>query len=101
MPTFQGIADSGALSPALREVLIAGGSGTERPLIALVIAILALSVWLLVPRLAWIDRDERGPAPREPAITRSDTLVGELVETAPRKPEDITHQTARRTAMHR
>lgn len=101
MPVFQGVADTGALSPALREVLLVGGNGTDRSLIALLVALVVLSLWLLVPRLAWVDHDAPRATPRESVGTQSDTIAGGVPETAPRKPEDITHQTARRSAMRR
>ncbi|HEY8061573.1 MAG TPA: hypothetical protein VID74_02190 [Gemmatimonadales bacterium] len=101
MPTFQGVADSGALSSDLKEVLLVGGNGTDRPLIAFLLALVVVSIWVLLPRLAWMDRDAQAVASPESMTRANDTVAPGAPETAPRKPEDITHQTARRTAMHR
>lgn len=101
MPKFQGVADSGALSPELKEVLLVGGNGTDRSLIAFLLALVVVSLWLLVPRLVWIEGDTPIAASHAAHARPNDTVAPGVPETAPRKPEDITHQTARRTAMHR
>jgi Mg-chelatase subunit ChlD len=101
MPTFQGVADSGALSSDLKEVLLVGGNGTDRSLIAFLLALVVVSIWWLVPRLVWVDHDTQAAVSHESTPRPNDTTVPGAPESAPRKPEDITHQTARRTAMHR
>jgi hypothetical protein len=102
LPTFRGVADSTALPSAVRDALLTGSNaGGNRPVIALLIALLLASVWVLVPRLGWAEPASVAVA-REPSATTTIGAApppGEAI--APRKPEDITHQTARRTAMHR
>jgi hypothetical protein len=101
VPVFQGVADSNALSPALKEILLVGGSTSMRSLVALLMALLIVSAWLLLPRLGWTEEDIQVKRSHPSSVTRSDTVTGAVVEIAPRKPEDITQQTARRTAMKR
>lgn len=101
MPAFRGVADSAALSPALQEALILGGAvGSDRPAIALLVAVLLVVAWLLVIRLESRDREP------EPARDRSNTARtgppdASFEEGPPRKPDDVTHQTARGTAHRR
>ncbi|MGH7592302.1 MAG: hypothetical protein ACRELE_00370 [Gemmatimonadales bacterium] len=101
MPVFQGVADSGVLSPALKEALLVGGNGSDRSLIALLLALVIGSLWLLLPRLVWVDHEPQVSASRDFTTRPSETLSRGAPEGKPRQPEDITHQTARRTAMHR
>ncbi|MGH7524314.1 MAG: hypothetical protein ACREK8_08415 [Gemmatimonadales bacterium] len=101
MPVFQGVADSNALSPALKEILLVGGNSSMRSLVALLMGLLVISAWLLVPRLGWTEEEIQVKRSHPSSVTRSDTVTSAVVETAPRKPADITQQTARRTAMKR
>jgi hypothetical protein len=103
MPAFQAVAEASTLSPALRESLLlgVGGSG-NRPMIALCVALLVAATWLVTQRLGW--RDLRVPvltARERSATTRTDMAPVSTEGGPPRKPEDITNQTARRTALHR
>lgn len=100
LPAYQGIADTGMLSPDMRDALLPGDAGEgNTALIALFLAVVLTATWLLVPRLAWA-RPLVAPvaAGRNVSTTRLAALAR---EAEPRRPEDITHQTARRTAMHR
>jgi hypothetical protein len=103
MPSFQAVADPSALSPALREALLLGvGGGSNRPFVALLMAALVAGIWLLVLRVGWRESIAAVPVARERASTTRTMATGvKTEEGAPRKPEDITHQTARRTAMSR
>jgi hypothetical protein len=103
MPAFQGVAEPAALSPALREALLLGvGGGGDRPFVALLIGVLVAGIWVLAPRLGWRDSFVANPAVRERATTTRTAVTGvKSEEGPPRKPEDITHQTARRTALRR
>ena len=103
MPVFQGVADSTALTPAVRDALLAGANGGgNRSLIGLVLALVVVSLWLLVPRIGWVEPPARPAVHREPATTTKSMPATLAPDPVPaRKPEDITHQTARRTAMHR
>jgi hypothetical protein len=103
MPAFQAVAEPSTVSPALREALLldVGGSG-NRPMIALCVALLVTGIWLATQRLGWRDLSLAVPASRErSATTRTGVAPASTEEGAPRRPEDITHQTARRTALHR
>jgi hypothetical protein len=100
LPTYQGAPDSGLLSPEMREALLPGDAGEgNTPLIALFLAVALTAMWLLVPRLAWArPLVASAAAARNVSTTRLAALAR---EAEPRHPEDITHQTARHTAMHR
>jgi hypothetical protein len=103
MPTFQAVADPSALSPALREVLLLGAGGAgNRPVIALVMVLLVAGIWLVTQRLGWRELAVAAPASRERSTTTRTGAMGAMTEEGPpRKPEDITNQTARRTALRR
>jgi hypothetical protein len=103
MPTFQAVAEPSGLSPALREALLLGvGAGSNRPFVALLMAVLVAGIWLLALRVGWRESLGAVPVVRERASTTRTLATGvKTEEGAPRKPEDITHQTARRTAMSR
>ena len=101
MPAFRGVADSSRLAPAIRDALTIGTlGGSNRPVISLLLAILIGFVWLAVRRLGWDD-----PEPvkaREREMTTRTTIAGSPDDEAPpRRPEDVTRQTARRTALRR
>lgn len=101
MPAFRGVADSSLLAPAVREALIIGTVGdSDRPVIALLLATLLAFVWFAVRRLGW---DEMELAPkREREATARTTIAGAADDEAPpRSPDDVTRQTARRTALRR
>ena len=101
MPVFRGVADSSLLAPALREALIIGNSGgSDRPVIALLLAMLVGFAWVAVQRLGW-DKIEMSPKREHGAVTR--TTIGGTPddEAPPRSPDDVTRQTARRTALRR
>jgi hypothetical protein len=103
LPVFRGVAQPTSLSPALRDALLPGaGGGSNRPFVALLVAVLVAVVWVLVLRLCWGAPMIDGARVRERlATTRTATLGVANDEAPPRKPEDITHQTARRTALGR
>ena len=103
MPVFRAVAEPAALSPALREALLLGvGAGSNRPIVALLVAVLVAGAWLLAVRMGW--RDFAVVAVTGSAgstTTRTTTTSVTTEEGPPRRPEDITHQTARRTALRR
>lgn len=103
MPAFRGVADSAALGDALQEaMLLSPLGGSNRPMIALLLAAIVASGWLLLGRLGW-----REPAPvasardRGGSPTRTGSVTPLVAPAAPRRPEDITQQTARHTALRR
>jgi hypothetical protein len=101
MPTFRGTADSASLSPALHEALLLGnGGGGNRELVALLIAVLLGFAWTLVFRLGAHDADA-APARDRPTATRTGIASASAEEAPPRGAEDVTQQTARRTALGR
>lgn len=101
LPAFQGVADSSLLTPAMREALLPGGIAEGNTLlIVLLLAIAVFAAWTLAPKLLWA----RAIAPEELPAQNMETTVHRPTlgrEAAPRRPDDITHQTARRTALHR
>lgn len=103
MPTFQAVAEPSALSPELREALLLGaGGGSNRPIVALLMAALVGGVWVLASRMGWRGLLVVVPAARERATTtRTVAASAGTEEGPPRKPDDITNQTARRTALRR
>lgn len=100
MPTFRGVADSASVSPALRDAILIGTGGSNRPVIALLMAVILTFAWLLV---VYLGRRDAGPAAaRERSTTTRTGAAGAAGdEGAPRTPEEITKQTARRTALGR
>jgi len=101
MPTFRGVADSALLAPILRDALIAGTlGGTDRPVITIILATLIGMLWLAVGRLGWHD-DEPLTARSKDSTMRTAISGSPADEAPPRKPDDVTRQTARRTALRR
>ena len=101
MPAFRGVADSSLLAPAVREALIIGTvSGSDRPVIALLLATLLGFIWFAVQRLGW-DENEMVQKREHGATTRTAVAGAPDDEASPRSPEDVTRQTARRTALRR
>jgi hypothetical protein len=71
----------------------------DRPMIALLLFTIVACGWLLLARLGW---SEPVIPPRERAPGSPPTFVAPPPPAAdPRRPEDITNQTARHTAMQR
>ena len=103
MPAFQAVAEPSALSPALREALLLGvGAGSNRPVVALLMAVLVAGIWVLALRVGWRQSTVAAPTARERSTTTRTGAAGVTTEEGPpRQPEDITHQTARRTALRR
>ncbi len=101
MPAFRGTADSASIGPVIREALSLGnGAGSERPAISALILTLVAFAWLLVVRLGW--RDVEQPTGRDRGTTTRTGAADPASEGAPpRGPEDVTKQTARRTALRR
>ena len=111
LPGFADIASPGALPPRVRDLAASSSPGVStRALVALVIALLIAGVWYFVPRLIWIrGADLLGPGLPVFAATPSQRAAAagrgghgeELREASPRSPEEITRQTARRSADRR
>jgi hypothetical protein len=100
LPAFRGVADSAALSPAMREAVLLGNFGSNRPVIAVLLAVMLGFAWLLVIRLGW--RDPLPVAARSHhSVTRTAPLASASEEADPRTPDEITQITARRTALRR
>ena len=101
LPAFRGIADTAALSPAMREASLSGNVGSSnRPVIAVLLTVVLAFAWMLVARLGWRD-PEVTPARIHETATRAAGTAAALPEAAPRKPDEVTHVTARRTALRR
>jgi hypothetical protein len=100
MPAFQGVADSAMLSPAFREAMVVGmPGGGDRPMIAVLLLTVVGCGWVLLARLGW---SEPVIPPRERLPGSPPTFVAPPPPAAePRRPEEITNQTARHTALRR
>ena len=110
LPGFADIDSPGALPPRVRDLAAASPGVSTRALVALVIALLIAGVWYFVPRLIWIrGADLLGPGLPVFAATPSQRAAAagrgghgeELREASPRTPDEITRQTARRSADRR
>ncbi|HEY4321209.1 MAG TPA: hypothetical protein VGM77_08540 [Gemmatimonadales bacterium] len=97
MPNFQGTVGRQEIRADIGEAL---GSGTvgggNRPAVAVIAALVLLAMWVVVPR-GW-GGEPLNALPPDDSSTRGGTSAG---PAAPRGPEDITRQTARRTALRR
>jgi von Willebrand factor type A domain-containing protein len=114
MPAYEGVADSAALTPVLRETL----SGAVRAtgvhwMIAAAFALIGVLFGTLVPRLAWIgDASPEDAAPPAAVPERPKMVVAraaavpapvpfagglrrDVTESAPRRGDDVTNQAAR------
>jgi hypothetical protein len=99
-PGFAGVADSLALPAGVRRALGAGSSDlVVRLTVAATLLIFVLAIVLSLPRLTWGDPAPVARARRTAAPTATADMGG--VERLPRSPDDITLQTARRTALDR
>lgn len=100
LPAFRGVADSAALTPTMRDLLIVGAAASSnRPAIAALVSVVLGLMWMLVVRLGAHDGDPVAHAGRENADTGAETTDAASAE--PRSPDDVTKQTARRTALGR
>jgi hypothetical protein len=96
---FHGIVDSAAVPRDLLDAMNAAGSlPATRPIIGGLVFLLLAVMVVFLPRVAWGDPAGLAPPPRPLVAT---TTVTELPERSPRSPDDITLQTARRTALGR
>lgn len=97
MPTFQGSIDRTAIRGDMGEALGIGTvGGGNRPAIAAIAALIILAFWTVVPR--WWGGELIASTLPDDSPARGGASAG---PAAPRSPEDITKQTARRTALRR
>ncbi len=103
LPVFTGVASPASLSPALRESMLLGApAGNDHALVALLMALVVGCSWALATRYTRVEPVTAAPAAKEHATT-SRTAAASMSESEglPRRPEEVTHQTARRTALRR
>ena len=97
---FTGVADSLAFPAGVRQALGTGSSYlTGRLMFAATLLLLVLATLVSLPKLTWGDPAPVAMARRTSAPTATVDMA--VLERRPRSPDDITLQTARRTALDR
>jgi hypothetical protein len=112
LPAFGGIALEPALPSRIRDMLATDSNGVSPQLLVGVVVLLIIAgLWIFVPRLVWIRDAEPGATAatsRRVSTTEHHAALGrgivageEVHEAEPRRPDEATKQTARRSAERR
>ncbi len=121
LPAYEGTVPAGALPGELAEAAAAGQAGfSSRWLIALVLVGAGCLLWLVIPRFVWVTAAPAGPParskPREKPAAQPETVPATaatppagagtpakpgavrsaVAEATPRRPDQVTAQSARR-----